>query len=363
MEYITMRNGTKVPMLGLGCYKSEEQEGVEAVKSAIEIGYRHIDTANFYENEKYVGRGIRESGIDREKLFVVSKIWPTSFKTPEVAIEYSMRALNIDYIDMYLLHWPSQNEYARNHAFETLLKYKEKGYFKEVGVSNFKKEHLEKLKETFGFYPMMNQIEISPWLQKKEDYAFCQENDIVMTACEKAVRTPEDLKGLKIRVMQSDNMVKMLQLMGGTGVPMSASEQYSAMQQGVVDGAESNEIDYVGKKYYEVAPVFSRTEHCFSTDFVVASTKFMNSLTDEDRKMIEDAMAIGVEAEFDSWSEMVDESIAEAEEKGIEFVEDVDKEAFAANFKEFQEQIANESTVTRKVYDEIKALREEGSNE
>ena len=158
MEYITMRNGTKVPMLGLGCYKSEEQEGVEAVKSAIEIGYRHIDTANFYENEKYVGRGIRESGIDREKLFVVSKIWPTSFKTPEVAIEYSMRALNIDYIDMYLLHWPSQNEYARNHAFETLLKYKEKGYFKEVGVSNFKKEHLEKLKETFGFYPMMNQI-------------------------------------------------------------------------------------------------------------------------------------------------------------------------------------------------------------
>lgn len=183
MEYITMRNGTKVPMLGLGCYKSEEQEGVEAVKNAIEIGYRHIDTANFYENEKYVGRGIRESGIDREKLFVVSKIWPTSFKTPEVAIEYSMRALNIDYIDMYLLHWPSQNEYARNHAFETLLKYKEKGYFKEVGVSNFKKEHLEKLKETFGFYPMMNQIEISPWLQKKEDYAFCQENDIVMTAC------------------------------------------------------------------------------------------------------------------------------------------------------------------------------------
>ena len=181
--------------------------------------------------------------------------------------------------------------------------------------------------------------------------------------CEKAVRTPEDLKGLKIRVMQSDNMVKMLQLMGGTGVPMSASEQYSAMQQGVVDGAESNEIDYVGKKYYEVAPVFSRTEHCFSTDFVVASTKFMNSLTDEDRKMIEDAMAIGVEAEFDSWSEMVDESIAEAEERGIEFVEDVDKEAFAANFKEFQEQIANESTVTRKVYDEIKALREEGSNE
>ncbi len=181
--------------------------------------------------------------------------------------------------------------------------------------------------------------------------------------CEREVRTPDDLKGLKIRVMQSDNMVKMLQLMGGVGVPMSASEQYSAMQQGVVDGAESNEIDYVGKKYYEVAPIFSRTEHCFSTDFVVASTAFMDSLTDEDRQMIEDAMAAGVEAEFDSWSEMVDASIAEAQEKGIQFVEDVDKESFAANFKDFQEEIANESEMTRKVYDGIKALREEGSNE
>lgn len=177
--------------------------------------------------------------------------------------------------------------------------------------------------------------------------------------CEKAARTPEDLNGLKIRVMQSDNMIKMLQLMGGTGVPMSASEQYSAMQQGVVDGAESNEIDYVGKKYYEVAPVFSRTEHCFSTDFVVASTQFMDSLTDEDREMIKEAMAEGVETEFDSWDEMVHSSIVEAEEMGIEFVDDVDKEAFAANFKDFQEQIANESDVTREVYDEIKALREE----
>lgn len=183
MDYKIMRNGVKIPALGLGCFKSEKEQGIIAVRSAIEIGYRHIDTANFYENEQYVGQAIRESGIDRKELFVVSKIWPTSYKTPEVAIEYSMRALDIDYIDMYLLHWPSQNEYARNHAFETLLKYKEKGWFKEVGVSNFKKEHLEKLKETFGFYPMMNQIELSPWLQKKEDYDFCLANDITMTAC------------------------------------------------------------------------------------------------------------------------------------------------------------------------------------
>lgn len=178
-----MKNGTRVPMVGLGTYKSTKEECITAVRAAIDCGYRHIDTANFYENEKYVGEGIRESGIDRDQLFVTSKIWPTSFKTPEVAIEYSMKALNIDYIDMYLLHWPSQNEYARYHAFETLLKYKEKGYFKEIGVSNFKKEHLIALHDKFGIYPAMNQIELSPWLQKREDYQFCQENRIVMTAC------------------------------------------------------------------------------------------------------------------------------------------------------------------------------------
>ena len=183
MEYLKMKNGTRVPMVGLGTYKSTKEECITAVRAAIDCGYRHIDTANFYENEKYVGEGIRESGIDRDQLFVTSKIWPTSFKTPEVAIEYSMKALNIDYIDMYLLHWPSQNEYARYHAFETLLKYKEKGYFKEIGVSNFKKEHLIALHDKFGIYPAMNQIELSPWLQKREDYQFCQENGIVMTAC------------------------------------------------------------------------------------------------------------------------------------------------------------------------------------
>lgn len=180
--------------------------------------------------------------------------------------------------------------------------------------------------------------------------------------CDRAVREPGDLKGLKIRVMQSDNMVKMLQLMGGTGVPMSASEQYSAMQQGVVDGAESNEIDYVGKKYYEVAPVFSRTEHCFSTDFVVASTQFLASLSEGDRELIEGVMDECVEKEFDFWAKMVEESIEEAEALGIEFVDDVDKEAFAESFTEFQESIANSNEMTKSVYDAIVSLRTEGQD-
>ena len=183
MKYLTLKNGTKLPMVGLGTYQATKEECINAVLSAIDTGYRFIDTANFYENEEFVGKAVHESGIDRDQIIVSSKIWPTSFKTPEVAIEYSLKMLNLDYIDLYLLHWPGQNEYARYHAFEALVKYKEKGYLKEIGVSNFKKEHLISLHDKFGFYPAMNQIELSPWLQKREDYQYCREKGIAMTAC------------------------------------------------------------------------------------------------------------------------------------------------------------------------------------
>ena len=145
--YMTMNNGCKIPMLGLGCFKAGEERCVKAVETAVSVGYRHFDTANHYENERYVGQGIRNSGIDRSEVFVVSKIWPTSFNDPKKAVEYSMKALNIDYIDNYLLHWPGRDKDARYRAWEALLDYQEKGYFKGVGVSNFKKEHLMDLKD------------------------------------------------------------------------------------------------------------------------------------------------------------------------------------------------------------------------
>lgn len=174
---------------------------------------------------------------------------------------------------------------------------------------------------------------------------------------QKEVRSPEDLKGLKIRVMQSDTMVKMLELMGGVGVPMSASEQYSAIQQGVVDGAETNEIDYIGKKFYEIAPYFSRTAHCFSTDFVVVSPKTLAALPDADRVIFDEVMDGCVEKEFDFWVEMIDEMVANSDGLGITFVDDVDLGAFKKNFLEFQEEIAGKSDVTKKIYEEVNALQ------
>ena len=94
--YKVMNNGCKIPMVGLGCFKAGEESCVRAVETAISVGYRHFDTANHYENEKYVGQGIRNSGIDRSEVFVVSKIWPTSFHEPVKIIEFSLKALNLD---------------------------------------------------------------------------------------------------------------------------------------------------------------------------------------------------------------------------------------------------------------------------
>lgn len=181
MLYKEMNDGRKIPMLGLGCFKAAEDECVKAVEAAISVGYRHIDTANMYENEQYVGRESATAGRPFRAV-VVSKIWPTSFNDPKKAVEYSMKALNIDYIDNYLLHWPGGTKDARYRAWEALLDYQEKGYFKGVGVSNFKKEHLMDLKDKFGVDPCMNEIELSPWNQKQEDYAYCQAHNIVMSA-------------------------------------------------------------------------------------------------------------------------------------------------------------------------------------
>ena len=173
----------------------------------------------------------------------------------------------------------------------------------------------------------------------------------------KPVREPADLDGMKIRVMQSDTMVKMLELMGGVGVPMSAAEQYSAIQQGVVDGAETNEIDYIGKKYYEIAPYFSRTAHCFSTDFVVMNKDLLESMPEADRAIFEEVMNGCVETEFDSWDSMIEKMIADASDLDVTFIDDVDMAAFKENFIEFQKSIAEKSDITQKIYEAVNDLQ------
>lgn len=183
----TLHNGVKMPWFGIGVFKVEEgPELVHAVKTAIKHGYRSVDTAAIYENEEGVGQGIREgmkdAGISREDLFVTSKVWNTDLKYESAiaAYETSLKKLGLEYLDLYLIHWPVEGKYKDAwRALETLYK---EGRVKAIGVSNFQIHHLEDLMKEAEVKPMVNQVEYHPRLTQKELQSFCQEHGIQLEA-------------------------------------------------------------------------------------------------------------------------------------------------------------------------------------
>ena len=183
----TLSNGVKMPWFGLGVFKVEEgPELVNAVKFAIKHGYRSIDTAAIYLNEEGVGQaireGIKEAGISREDLFVTSKVWNSDlgYEATLEAYEASLKKLGLDYLDLYLIHWPVDGKYNEAwRALETLYK---DGRVKAIGVSNFHVHHLENLMKEADIKPMINQVEFHPRLTQKEIQTFCREQGIQMEA-------------------------------------------------------------------------------------------------------------------------------------------------------------------------------------
>ncbi len=181
-DTIKLNSGIEMPGFGLGCFKALGDEIYNAVRWAVDAGYRMVDTATFYDNEKDVGRGVRECGVSREEVFVVSKMWPTSYDNPQKGLELSLKELDTEYMDLYLLHWPGTNETLRYKAWETLLEYREKGRIRAAGVSNFTVEHLEGLIREFGDALAVNQVELHPWNPQRELSAYCREQGIAVTA-------------------------------------------------------------------------------------------------------------------------------------------------------------------------------------
>ncbi|MDY3251054.1 MAG: aldo/keto reductase [Candidatus Choladocola sp.] len=181
-DRILLNNGMSIPQLGFGCFQLSNDEIDQVIQWAVESGYRYFDAATRYENEKGVGNGLRHCGVEREQLFVVSKIWPSCFDEPEKAIEYSLKELDIDYIDSYYLHWPSSSEDRRYRAWEKMLDYMDRGLLKSVGVSNFTQDQLDRLIEKFGVIPVVNQIELHPWYPQKELSSYCRAKGIAVTA-------------------------------------------------------------------------------------------------------------------------------------------------------------------------------------
>ncbi|WP_291961014.1 aldo/keto reductase [Maribacter sp.] len=174
-----LRNGVQMPYLGLGTYLSDnDQEVVDAVKSALQLGYRHIDTAAAYKNEEGVGKGIRESGVDRNDIFLVSKVWndDQGYEETLKAFDASLERLGVDYLDLYLIHWPVKGKYKDTwRALEHLYAQKK---IKAIGVSNFLKHHLEDVMSDCKVVPMVNQMEFHPHLVQQELIDFCVDNGI-----------------------------------------------------------------------------------------------------------------------------------------------------------------------------------------
>jgi len=179
----TLANGVEMPIFGLGVYKmTDPQETIEAITKALQVGYRAIDTASLYYNEEQVGEAIRHSGVAREDLFVTTKVWNSDqgYDNTLKAFETSLKKLNMDYVDLYLTHWPVEGKYPDTYrAIERL--YEEK-LIRVPGVSNHHTHHLEQLLRSANVPPMVNQVEAHPYLSQEPLRAFCREHQIAVTA-------------------------------------------------------------------------------------------------------------------------------------------------------------------------------------
>ena len=165
-----MRDGHDIPQLGLGVYKVEDDLAATLVDGAIDAGYRHIDTASLYANERGVGNGVRSSGVPREELFITTKVWDDDHGYDETlrAFDTSLELLQMDYVDLYLIHWPVPKHDKFVDTWRALEALQADGRARSIGVSNFKPHHIERLRKESDVLPVLNQVERHPWLPQVE---------------------------------------------------------------------------------------------------------------------------------------------------------------------------------------------------
>ncbi|MBU5271667.1 aldo/keto reductase [Staphylococcus caprae] len=179
-----LNNGYPMPSIGLGVYKISDEEMDNVVKTALDVGYRAFDTAYFYGNEVALGKALNNSEMNRDELFITSKLW-NDYQGYDSTIEYfnrSLENLGLDYIDLFLIHWPCEKDGLFIESYKALEKLYEEGKVKAIGVCNFKEHHLKKLMDATDVVPQVNQIELHPYFNQKEVQEFCDEHDIKVTA-------------------------------------------------------------------------------------------------------------------------------------------------------------------------------------
>jgi len=176
----TLNNGVKMPVLGLGTWEATGHKGKQAVLWALEAGYRLVDTAAIYGNEREVGEAIRESSILREDIFITTKLWPSEmgYESGLEAFEASRRRLGFECVDLYLIHWPGEDRGRRLEAWRALEKLLADGRCRAIGVSNFFVQELREILDRGGTAPAVNQVSFSPFKQQREVHAFCESRGI-----------------------------------------------------------------------------------------------------------------------------------------------------------------------------------------
>lgn len=191
MEYYTLSNNMKIPIIGFGTWQTPNDDtGVKAVLAALKAGYRHIDTAQGYENEQAVGKAVKQSGIPREEVFITSKLTNSmhGYDNTMSSFDKTLHDLGTDYVDLFLIHWPNPIKFRDNwqqtnaetwKAFEELY---EAGKIRAIGVSNFRQHHIEELMKTAKISPMVNQIRLCPGDTQDELVTYCREHDILLEA-------------------------------------------------------------------------------------------------------------------------------------------------------------------------------------
>jgi len=171
---VKLNNGVEMPQLGYGVFQVPDEETTQAVSTALEAGYRSIDTAAAYQNEAGVGKALVASGIDRSELFVTTKLWNADqgFDHTLKAFDHSLGLLGLDYLDLYLIHWPTPERDLYVDTWRALEKILADGRVRAIGVSNFQPEHLDRMAEVAGITPAVNQVELHPFLQQHEVRAY-----------------------------------------------------------------------------------------------------------------------------------------------------------------------------------------------